>query len=204
MLGPAPSGARGGEATPTPALPRAPSFRWGAAPRPGERLHQEGSNLVFLSARPESYKGMTESEAHKRYFAPAVARRDLDTSPSMLLGSLGSGPRALLSYLRLLSPPAEVVTHAPVSDAAGVAMAQMLAAKKLSRAREYAAIYPEAALVLVGDNGQGDVLCAEVLWGSLRPRAEAEQDAAAGLAAGDGVRWGRGDMRAREDVRAGG
>ncbi|KFM25985.1 hypothetical protein F751_3623 [Auxenochlorella protothecoides] len=72
-------------------------------------------------------------------------------------------------------------------------------AQELQLEEAYAAIYPEAALVLVGDNGQGDVLCAEVLWGSLRPRAEAEQDAAAGLAAGDGVRWGRGDMRARKN-----
>ena len=31
---------------------------------------------------------------------------------------------------------------------------QTLAAKKLSRAREYAAIYPEACFVFIGDNGQ--------------------------------------------------
>ena len=38
----------------------------------------------------------------------------------------------------------------------------------MSRFREYAAIYPEAAFVLVGDNGQGDVLAAEILWTQMR------------------------------------
>ena len=48
---------------------------------------------------------------------------------------------------------------------------QTLAAKKLSRFREYAAIYPEAVFVFVGDNGQGDVLCAEILYSSARQAA---------------------------------
>jgi hypothetical protein len=43
---------------------------------------------------------------------------------------------------------------------------QTIAAKKLSRFRQYATIYPEAAFIFVGDNGQGDVLCAEILYSS--------------------------------------
>ena len=43
------------------------------------------------------------------------------------------------------------------------ALYQQLAAKKLSRFREFAAIYPEACFVLIGDNGQvrrrGSRLC---------------------------------------------
>ncbi|EFN58086.1 expressed protein [Chlorella variabilis] len=134
--------------------------------------HQEGSNLVFLSARPESYKarrkrGMTESEAYRKYFQPFVQRGDLDTSPTMLLGAMASGPKALLQWLGVvtwfpaLAPPEDNKT-------AVAALYQQLAAKKLSRFREYAAIYPEACFVLIGDNGQGDLLCAEILWSSMR------------------------------------
>ncbi|KAL4427949.1 hypothetical protein ABPG75_002038 [Micractinium tetrahymenae] len=129
--------------------------------------HQEGSNLVFLSARPESYKGMTEAEAYRKYFQPFVVRGELDTSPTMLLGAMTSGPKALLQWLGVvtwfpaLAPPEDPKT-------AVAALYQQLAAKKLSRFREYAAIFPEACFLLVGDNGQGDLLCAEILWSSMR------------------------------------
>ncbi|KAL4858667.1 Pentatricopeptide repeat-containing protein [Chlorella vulgaris] len=129
--------------------------------------HQEGSNLVFLSARPESYKGMTESEAYRKYFQPFVQRGDLDTSPTMLLGAMASGPKALLQWLGVvtwfpaLAPPED-------SKTAVAALYQQLAAKKLSRFREYAAIFPEACFVMIGDNGQGDLLCSEILWSSMR------------------------------------
>lgn len=121
--------------------------------------HQEGSNLVLLSARPESYKGLTESESYRKYFQPLVERGDLDTSPTMLLGSLDSGPRALLKLFFGSSSDPEHLKSKTATDA----LYQTLAAKKLSRFNEYAALYPEAAYVYVGDNGQGDVLCAEAL-----------------------------------------
>ena len=121
--------------------------------------HQEGSNLVLLSARPESYKGLTESESYRKYFQPLVERGDLDTSPTMLLGSLDSGPRALF---KLLFGGSNTPSHMR-SKTATEALYQTLASKKLSRFKEYAAMYPEAAFVYVGDNGQGDVLCAEAL-----------------------------------------
>jgi hypothetical protein len=127
------------------------------------RAHQEGSNLVLLSARPESYKGLTESESYRKYFQPLVMRGDLSTSPTMLLGSLDSGPKALI---KLFFGGSNVTDH-PKSKTATAALYQTLAAKKLSRFREYAALYPEAGFVYVGDNGQGDVLCAETLISSL-------------------------------------
>lgn len=132
--------------------------------------HQEGSNLVFLSARPESYKGMTESESYRKYFQLPVLRGELDTSPTMLLGSLDSGPRALMKLLkrRWMLPHDD-----PNPKTAAAALYQTLAAKKLSRFREYAAIYPEAAFVFVGDNGQGDVLCAEILYSTAAQAATA-------------------------------
>ena len=127
--------------------------------RKPKQLHQEGSNLVLLSARPESYKGLTESESYRKYFQPLVMRGDLDTSPTMLLGSLDSGPRALVKLLFGIS---NVPDH-PKSKTATAALYQTLAAKKLSRFKEYAALYPEAVFIYVGDNGQGDVLCIETL-----------------------------------------
>ncbi len=60
-------------------------------------------------------------------------------------GRLGKPP---LGVLNLLSSPAPPPSHAPV------ALYQQLAAKKLSRFREYAALFPEACFVLIGDNGQ--------------------------------------------------
>ena len=126
--------------------------------------HQEGSNLVLLSARPESYKGLTESESYRKYFQPLVERGDLGTSPTMLLGSLDSGPRALfkLFFGGSNSNTPDNLKSKTATDA----LYQTLAAKKLSRFREYASLYPEAAFVYVGDNGQGDVLCAEALANS--------------------------------------
>ena len=183
------------------------------------RLHQEGSNLVFLSARPESYKGLTESEAYKRYFQPLVARGDLDTSPTMLLGSLHSGYQALWQHLRYRvgwaqglaasiggaaqpppPPPPRLSTPdpgreegtacratagysgccRPRSEGGGCVLEQPTLAdccavlpappapsstcaadESVPRVCRH---YPEAAFVLVGDNGQGDVLAAEILW----------------------------------------
>ncbi|KAG7672552.1 hypothetical protein KSW81_001514 [Nannochloris sp. 'desiccata'] len=148
--------------------PRADSPLPERCPQAALSHHQEGSNLVFLSARPESYKGMTESESYRKYFQPPVLRGELDTSPTMLLGSLDSGPRALMKLLtgRWMLPHDD-----PNPKTAAAALYQTLAAKKLSRFREYSAIYPEAAFVFVGDNGQGDVLCAEILYSTAAQAA---------------------------------
>ena len=162
---------RGGSVTPAGGSPRAgiaPLWQgpWQEAVSSGE-IHQEGSNLVFLSARPESYKGLTESEAYRRYFQPLVQRGELDTSPTMLLGSLDSGPRALarligMKFWRPVHQEDVTVERA---------LYQTLGVKKLSRFREYAAIYPECCFVYVGDNGQGDVMAAEILTSSMRQGA---------------------------------
>lgn len=133
--------------------------------------HQEGANLVFLSARPQSYKGMTESESYRKYFQPLVARGELDTCPTMLLGSLNSGPKALYRLFKGKFASAESKLFGRKPDTAVIALYQTLAAKKMSRFNEYADIYPEAAFVLVGDNGQGDVLCAELLWSSMKTKS---------------------------------
>ena len=60
---------------------------------------QEGVSLVFLSARPESYKGLTEAESFRHFFTPLLTQRRLFCTPVLLLGSLQAGPQAALSYV---------------------------------------------------------------------------------------------------------
>lgn len=75
--------------------------------------------------------------------------------------------KALLHYVLGWAPP-EVADNPRTASSA---LFQTLAAKKLSRFREFAAAWPESCFLFLGDNGQGDVLCAEVLWSSMRPGA---------------------------------
>ena len=68
-------------------------------PPPGGRLHQRGGHLAFLSARPETYKGLTEATSYRHIFAPLIDGRHLHQAPLLLLGSMRAGPRALWRYL---------------------------------------------------------------------------------------------------------
>jgi hypothetical protein len=160
-----------GTCTPTGGSPRASMApAWGGPWQEANASmepHQEGSNLVFLSARPESYKGLTESEAYRKYFQPLVQRGELDTSPTMLLGSLDSGPKAMFKIIRMKGMRWWNSSVADIRSAKTV-LYQTLGVKKLSRFREYAAIFPECCFIFVGDNGQGDVMAAEILSGSIR------------------------------------
>ena len=65
-----------------------------------DRPHQRWVHLVFLSARPESFKGLTEALSLRRIFHPLVKRGEMLGYPVLLLGSLRSGPRALWDYAR--------------------------------------------------------------------------------------------------------
>ena len=60
---------------------------------------QPGVNLAFLSARPESVRGFTEADSFKNIFNPLLKRGELYCSPVLLLGSLHSGPAALISFM---------------------------------------------------------------------------------------------------------
>lgn len=160
-----------GTCTPTGGSPRAGMApAWGGPwqeANASTEPHQEGSNLVFLSARPESYKGLTESEAYRKYFQPLVQRGELDTSPTMLLGSLDSGPKAMFKIIHMKGMRWWKSSVAEMRSAKTV-LYQTLGVKKLSRFREYAAIFPECCFIFVGDNGQGDVMAAEILSGSMK------------------------------------
>ena len=63
------------------------------------RLLQPGVHLAFLSARPESVRGLTEAESFKNIFNPLLKRGELFCSPVLLLGSLHSGPTALVRFM---------------------------------------------------------------------------------------------------------
>lgn len=60
---------------------------------------QAGVHLAFLSARPESVRGLTEAESFKNIFNPLLKRGELYCSPVLLLGSIHSGPTALLRFM---------------------------------------------------------------------------------------------------------
>ena len=131
--------------------------------------HQRGGHLVFLSARPETYKGYTEASSYRSIFRPLVRSRDLHSWPVLLLGSLRAGPAALAGWVSRSS------TRAAARGVAGTLTNSLyvaLARKKLERFEAFAALYPEAAWVFVGDNGQGDVLVAESLYRRARAPAK--------------------------------
>lgn len=60
---------------------------------------QPGVNLAFLSARPESVRGFTEADSFKNIFNPLLKRGELYCAPVLLLGSLHSGPAALIRFM---------------------------------------------------------------------------------------------------------
>jgi hypothetical protein len=75
-------------------------------------------------------QGLTEWEAYRKYFQPFVHRGELDTSPTMLLGAMTSGPKALLQWLGVvtwfpaLAPPEDsktAVAGGPAAPAAASA-----------------------------------------------------------------------------------
>lgn len=126
------------------------------------RPHQPGANLVFLSARPESYEGTTEAMSFSSIFSPLIRRSELHCSPVLLLGSIASGPRSMVHYAFGMQPKHPGI-EAGQDKSAAASFYTALAGKKLVRFQQYAALFPEAAFVFVGDNGQGDVLVAEAL-----------------------------------------
>jgi len=65
-----------------------------------DRPRQKWVHLVFLSARPESFKGLTEALSLRKIFRPLVKRGEMLGYPVLLLGSLRAGPRALWDYAR--------------------------------------------------------------------------------------------------------
>mmetsp|Transcript_36281 Transcript_36281/g.82190 ORF Transcript_36281/g.82190 Transcript_36281/m.82190 type:complete len:561 (-) Transcript_36281:238-1920(-) len=101
-------------------------------------------NLVFLSARPHVHRDVTENTTFKVFWNLVQAQR-LQTVPSLLPGSICAGFRGML--LGKCSRTAW--------KSAGY--------QKLRCFASFAELYPEYKFVFVGDNGQADVLAAELM-----------------------------------------
>eukprot|EP00598_Pedospumella_elongata_P009918 CAMPEP_0185006840 /NCGR_PEP_ID=MMETSP1098-20130426/85668_1 /TAXON_ID=89044 /ORGANISM="Spumella elongata, Strain CCAP 955/1" /LENGTH=856 /DNA_ID=CAMNT_0027535075 /DNA_START=328 /DNA_END=2895 /DNA_ORIENTATION=+ len=97
-------------------------------------------NLVFLSARPHVYKSVSENVSYDK-FRTLQKERGLYTSPSLLAGSLDTGGQFMVK-----------------GDS------EPLAQKKFENFREYLTLYPEYSCIFIGDNGQGDVRTAELVY----------------------------------------
>lgn len=114
-----------------------------SGPEEWDAAHMQG-NLVFLSARPHVYKGVSENISYDK-FRKLQEKRGLYTNPSLLAGSMDSGTSFIL-YDNL----------------------EPLANKKYTNFTEYLCLYPEYKHVFVGDNGQGDVRTVEKVLASQK------------------------------------
>jgi len=103
-------------------------------------------NLVFLSARPHVYKDISENFTYAK-LQVLQKERGLYTSPTMLPGSLDTGSQFM------------------VKDDC-----EPIAQKKFENLREYLRLYPEFSCIFIGDNGQGDVRTAEMVFDDDRFR----------------------------------
>lgn len=108
----------------------------------GSDIWQKG-NLVFLSARPHLYKDVSESASYKK-FKMLQENYNLHTSPTLLAGAVETGTMFIAKN-----------TMEP------------LAQTKCRKFKEYLLLYPEYDCVFIGDNGQGDVRTAEMLFEPL-------------------------------------
>jgi Phosphatidate phosphatase APP1, catalytic domain len=118
----------------------------------GPQVHGEWKqgvpgNLAFLSARPHVYKDVSEKKTYKK-FDMLMRTRNLHAMPTLLAGSLHSG----LEMFRGDFGP--------------------MARKKYTNFAEFAQIYPECNFVWMCDNGQGDVMAAELMHEHVGSRLE--------------------------------
>jgi hypothetical protein len=110
------------------------------------KLHGKG-NLAFLSARPHVYKDKSERKSY-RAFETLRQSHGLHAVPTLLSGSLDAGLSMLAGdYLPL-------------------------ARQKFQNFDQYARLYPECSFIFLGDNGQADVLAAEMMVDAYGDRVE--------------------------------
>jgi len=122
-------------------------------------LDQESSvnasscNLVFLSARPHVYKDLTEDHSYRRFRA-LVAESRMHSLPTLLPGRLRNGFWAMLTTACLRTRAWRSVGEA-----------------KYRTFKKFRALYLEYDFVFCGDDGQGDLLCAQLLAKEEQPPA---------------------------------
>lgn len=147
------------------------------------------SNLAFLSARPHAYKDYMESRLYSLFWG-LHARGMLHCMPTLLAGRLGSSLRSaavgavlqfrgrvvlVLAFISLLAITAHrhcLPCILVLCVFLGISVAARRRRKvvwkpvsfdKVRTFRQYQRLYSEFSMVFFGDNGQGDLLCAEEL-----------------------------------------
>lgn len=102
-----------------------------------KRQNNLNLNLVFLSARPHVYKDLSES----RTFLKFREMEGLNARPTLLSGSIAAGTSFIMND-----------------------NIEALSQVKYQSYKEYISLYPEYKSIFIGDNGQGDVLAAEMIF----------------------------------------
>mmetsp|Transcript_44124 Transcript_44124/g.104417 ORF Transcript_44124/g.104417 Transcript_44124/m.104417 type:complete len:761 (-) Transcript_44124:112-2394(-) len=115
-------------------------------------LPEDECSLIFLSARPHMYKGIAERMTFS-LFDRLVIEEKLHTSPQLLPGKMASG---LFAFL--FTPIIGTRAWGPVGH------------EKFESVKLYMKLFPEYNFVFIGDNGQGDVLAAELMVANLGKR----------------------------------
>eukprot|EP00924_Labyrinthula_sp_SR-Ha-C_P001244 snap_masked-scaffold_7-processed-gene-18.30-mRNA-1 protein AED:0.29 eAED:0.31 QI:0/-1/0/1/-1/1/1/0/734 len=144
-------------------------------------------NIAFLSARPNVYKDISESQSY-RIFQKLMANGLLHATPTMLTGSLRSGLTAI--FLRIGQKiKNNILDFTDVSvqllKAITVGTSNEVASRdddsldsfgkrkmtngnwtgvgevKVDRFKKYSLLYPECKFLFFGDNAQGDLYAAE-------------------------------------------
>jgi len=110
----------------------------------GKNHYKYTCHLVFLSARPHIVKDMSESMSY-RFFQLLVNEKRLDAMPTLLAGKLRS---SVLATVR-------AVVHWPNPWGP-------MGVEKYRCMRDYNRLHPDSPFVFFGDNGQGDVVAAEM------------------------------------------
>eukprot|EP00927_Polykrikos_kofoidii_P034290 TRINITY_DN29112_c0_g1_i1.p1 TRINITY_DN29112_c0_g1~~TRINITY_DN29112_c0_g1_i1.p1 ORF type:complete len:768 (+),score=51.07 TRINITY_DN29112_c0_g1_i1:44-2305(+) len=108
----------------------------------------ESCNLVFLSARPHLYKGLSEDRTYQSVKS-VFRERGINKVPTLLPGNLIRGLRAVVSFGCLRSRAWKPVGHL-----------------KYDMYLNFRALYPEYDFIFCGDNGQGDLLAAQKMMAS--------------------------------------
>lgn len=106
-----------------------------------------GCNLVFLSARPHAYKDYSESYSYKLFRELHESGR-LYGMPTLLAGGLREGIGVVWDVIK---------------GNTGTEIWKDVGLKKFSSFCDYRRVFAEHSFCFVGDNGQGDVLAAELM-----------------------------------------
>eukprot|EP00466_Bigelowiella_natans_P006590 jgi/Bigna1/74371/fgenesh1_pg.28_\ len=114
---------------------------------PGVLAFYKELDLAFLSARPHVYKDWSQAKSYK-LFSQLKKSHNLHTTPTLLAGEL-------FSSFQMFRGDFNPMAH-----------------KKAQNFFEYSSLYPEYKFVFIGDNGQGDVIAAEMILEKYSERLE--------------------------------